>query len=182
MFKAGDRVICDQVSFGFTPGTSYQVFYVKWSHTSSVPYLDLEDDYGTMRSVISSDFIMANTAPTPAMSAFLIGDRVICSSTNGMSTFLTSGNIYTVLGVSVDASGVSNIEVKTDIGSIWPFPVGLFKPSTIHSSSTLSEADYKLLNDTAPRVKADKHEGHEIVDNEVMGKKFKYCRVCKDEV
>jgi hypothetical protein len=29
---------------------------------------------------------------------------------------------------------------------------------------------------------ADPHEGHEIVDNEVMGKAFRFCRHCRVEV
>lgn len=40
----------------------------------------------------------------------------------------------------------------------------------------------KAIADLEKEIKSNKHEGHNVVENTVLGKSFRYCRNCKVEV
>ena len=103
------------------------------------------------------------SSQTPVKSKFKEGDRV-----RWLKTYPVGYNYSgTVVAVYPE---LDIIEVQFDKFTAGNYAV--FEHEVEHIQETSSSSTQPLAT----------HDGHEIVDNEVLGKTFKFCRHCRTEV
>lgn len=105
-----------------------------------------------------------------SLDSFEIGDHVIATGSDGRTI---KGYIS-----SIDANYPGKVSVhETGTTTYWWLDEQdlILDLETMFPSGHLGDSlDYPV---SLPR-----HDGHEVVDNQVMGKAFRYCRDCKEEV